>query len=107
MELIAMILVPAPLGFLVRNRLAACVAYTALHAFLFTFQTLMLILEWANGSTEAFGSFPNSPGNQGWSYGVVNLAIYVVGLVLVSVGHRIGSRRRSRSDRGVSLDPVM
>ena len=37
MELIIMVLAPFPIGFFVRSRMAAFVAFIALHAFVFTF----------------------------------------------------------------------
>ena len=101
-----MILVPFPLGFLVRNRLVAFVAYVAVHAFVFTFQTLYLLLDWAGGSTDAFGRYPDSSAGQVASYGGVNLAIYAVGLGLVYLGHRVGGRRRARRVGAVHLDPM-
>ena len=42
MELIVMLLAPFPIGFFMRNRLAAFVTYIALHGFVFTFQSLSL-----------------------------------------------------------------
>ena len=100
MELIAMVLVPFPLGFLVRNRLAAFVAYVAVHSFLFTFQTLVLVRQWAGGS---FTAFEQDPAAVPLSYGVVNLVIYAVGLGLVWLGHRLGAHRRARRDAPVDL----
>lgn len=106
MELIVMLLAPLPIGFLVKNRLAAYVAYIALHAFVFTFQSLQLIIEWAGGSEDAFGPFPKADSGQVWGYGVVNLVIYLVGLGLVTLGHWLGAKRRAKATRAVSLDPV-
>ena len=106
MELVLMILVPFPLGFLVRNRLVAFVAYIAVHAFVFSFQTLNLLLEWIGGSEEAFGPYPAASTGNVVGYGVVNLAIYAVGLGLVYLGHRLGSRRRERRSGAVHLDPM-
>jgi hypothetical protein len=98
MELIVTILVPLPLGFFIRSRMAAFVAYLAVHAFVFTFQTLSLVMEWVNGSTEAFGGpFPSYENGLMFAYGVVNLAIYGVGLGLVYLGARLGQRRRTRA----------
>jgi predicted Na+-dependent transporter len=105
-ELLVMIFVPFPLGFLVRNRLAAFLAYVAVHAFVFTFQTLMLLVEWAGGSGTAFGRYPDAETSEIFAYGVVNLVIYAAGLGLVYLGHRVGSRRRERRDGTVHLDPV-
>ena len=105
MELIVMVLVPLPLGLLVRNRTAAYVAYIAIHAFVFTFQTANLLMEWANGSTEAFGSFPDFNNADMWGYGVVNLVIYGIGLGLVTLGYRIRTKRNARRN-SVELAPA-
>jgi hypothetical protein len=107
MELIVMILAPLPIGFFVRNRLADYIVYIAIHAFVFTFQSLVLVLEWARGSQEAFGgSFPHYEMSEVWGYGAVNLLIYLVGLGLVTLGYRLGSMRRAKQTEAVSLDPV-
>jgi hypothetical protein len=105
MELILMILAPLPIGFLVRNRTVGFVAYTALHAFLFTFQSLNLLIEWAGGSTEAFGPFPKADQTEVAAYGVVNLVIYAIGLGLCYLGQRL-ALRRSRRAAAADLDPA-
>ena len=95
MELVLMVLLPFPLGFLVRPRLVAFVAYTAVHAFVFTVQTASLLLEWAGGSSSAFGGrFPEYQQSEVWGYAVVNVVIYAVGLGLVALGQRVASSRR-------------
>lgn len=100
-----MILAPLPLGFFVRNRMAAFVAYIAAHAFVFTFQTLSLVMEWASGSSEAFGGpFPTYENADLFAYGLVNLVIYAVGLGLVYLGARLGARRRSHGRAPAVLD---
>ena len=105
MELIIMVLVPLPLGLLVRNRTAAYLAYIAIHAFVFTFQTANLVMEWANGSTEAFGSFPDFDNGDVWGYGIINLVIYGVGLGLVTLGCRIRAKRNAPRS-SVELEPA-
>ena len=62
MELVLMVLLPFPLGFRVRQRLVAFVSYTAAHAFVFTVQTALLILEWAGGSSRASAASSPSTG---------------------------------------------
>ena len=99
MELIVMMLIPFPLGLFVRNRTAAYLAYIAIHGFVFTFQTANLVMEWANGSTEAFGSFPDFDNGNVWAYGIVNLVIYGVGLGLVTLGYRIRTKRNTRRNQ--------
>ena len=106
MALLITILIPLPLGLLVRNRTSAYLAYVAVHGFVFTFQTAALILEWANGSTEAFGPFPEFENENLWAYGIINLAIYAIGFGLVSLGGRIRSKRSSRRD-AVELTPQL
>jgi hypothetical protein len=46
MELIIMLLAPFPIGFFIRNRMAAYLAYVAPHSFVFTFQSTTLLKEW-------------------------------------------------------------
>ena len=95
MELVLMVLLPFPLGFRVRQRLVAFVSYTAAHAFVFTIQTALLVLEWAGGSSRAFGGvFPEYRQTEFAGYAAVNLIIYAVGLGLVVLGHRVASTRR-------------
>jgi hypothetical protein len=100
MELIAMLLLPLPIGYLIRNRLAAFVTYIAAHGMIFTFQTMELVREWVGGSTTAFAKDPNTAS---WPYLLVNAIIFAAGLGLVWLGHRLGSRRRARAERPVDL----
>jgi hypothetical protein len=104
-ELIVVILTAFPIGYLLKPRLAAFVAYIAVHSFVFTFQTASLIIEWAGGDDAAFGPFPQASTGSVWSYAAVNLVIYLVGFGLVFLGHRVATRRADRSG-AVSLDPV-
>jgi hypothetical protein len=106
MELVLMLLAAVPIGFFVRNRTAAFLAYIALHAYVFTFQSLTLLIDWAGGSDRAFGPFPDASTGDVFSYGLVNLAIYAVGLGLVYLGGRLGTRRRARASGPVALDPT-
>jgi hypothetical protein len=89
------------LGYFLRSRLAANTAYAVAYLWAFTFQTLYLLLDsMSEGKTlndePAFvaSEFP-------WQYGVVTLAIFVVGFGLVNVGHWVRARRQtsSRSSR--------
>jgi len=106
MEIIVLLLVPLPLGLLVRSRTAGLVAYTALHAFVFTFQTLVLVVGWASGSgRSAFGAFPDADTGEVWAYGLVNLVVYAAGLGLLVAGQRVAARRRARRSP-VDLTPV-
>ena len=86
------ILAAFPLGFFLRNRLAANTAYAIAYLWAFVYQTLYLTLDSINESKNpAFESneFP-------WSYGVVTLTIFVAGFGLVQLGHRVGRGRRER-----------
>ena len=95
MELIAMVLLPFPLGYFLAKRSTAFLAYVAAHSFIFTFQTTTLTRMWVGGDTSAFQRNPNS---FEWSYALVNLAIYAVGLGLVELGHRVAARRRAAAN---------
>ncbi|HEY7272610.1 MAG TPA: hypothetical protein VH502_07740 [Actinoplanes sp.] len=97
MELILMLLLPFPLGYLLASRTAAFIAYVAAHSFLFTFQTMTLLRAWVGGETHAFARDPNS---LEWSYALVNLVIYAAGLSLVALGHRLAQRRRAARTTG-------
>lgn len=103
MELIVAILLPFPLGFFLK-RSTALLVYIAVQGYVFTFQTATLLVAWTGGSEEAFGPFPAGDSAQIWSYGGVNLAIYVFGLGLLTLGGRLGAARGRRATRPVSLD---
>jgi hypothetical protein len=105
-ELIVMILVPFPIGYFVRNRTAGFIAYLTVHAFVFTFQSTDLVIEWVGGSTQAFGAYPHAPKSEVFSYGVVNLGILLVAIGLLVLGQRLGARRRQSHEAGVQLDTV-
>jgi hypothetical protein len=84
------ILTAFPLGFLLRSRTSAVVAYVAVYSWAFTFQGIYLMLSSLNHEANpAFevGHFP-------LSYGVVTATIFAVGNGLVFLGHRVGGRRR-------------
>ncbi len=85
-----------PLGFLLRDRLAAFLAFGLAFAHVFTFQTAQLVLEATRGADEAFGDLSDP----GWhwfgdtvGYFVFTTAIYAVGLALVTAGHAVRTRR--------------
>jgi hypothetical protein len=99
-ELIVLLLLSLPLGFLIKSRVAAYLAYVGVHSFVFTFQTLTLTRAWVGGDTAAFDQDPNAVP---WPYAVVNLAIYGIGLGLVALGHRLAAGRRARRSAVVNL----
>jgi hypothetical protein len=96
MSVALMILLPLPIGWFVRDRLTAFVAYLAAFSFLFTFQSTMLITEWAGGSKNAFGSYPKANKGDVWSYGVVNLVFLAIGLGLLTGTSVLAARRRAK-----------
>lgn len=94
------LLIALPLGYLIRPRLAAYVAYGLAFAHLYTFQSLSLLLEWRAGSEAAFGRNGDASG-----YLLVTTAIYAVGFGLVTLGAWLRTRRtrRTRGATGVDL----
>jgi ABC-type branched-subunit amino acid transport system permease subunit len=104
--LLVMVLVAFPAGFLLTSRTHAYMAYIAVHAPVFAFQSLALLIDWAGGDEAAFGPFPASDQEKLWGYGALNLVIYVVGLGLVSLGYYTRQWLRRRRSGSVSLDPV-
>ncbi len=72
-----MLLAPLPIGYFIRNRMAAYLAYVALHSFVFTFQSTTLLKEWNGGG---YSAFVKNPAAVDWSYGLVNPLIFAAGL---------------------------
>jgi hypothetical protein len=93
MELIIMLVAPFPLGYLIRHRMAAYLAYVALHSFVFTFQSTTVLKEWTGGD---YSAFAKNPVATDWAYGLVNIAVYAAGLGLVArlLGRRPAPARR-------------
>jgi hypothetical protein len=91
---IATLLLALPIGFLVRERLAAFTAYAVVYLWAFVFQSVYLLLEYADGSREAFqpDTFPAA-------YGVVTGGVLVVGCGLVALGRWLRRQTSSRSSR--------
>lgn len=90
---IVTILAAFPLGYFVRNRLAAFTAYAIAYLWAFMFQTLYLLLDSLGGAAApAFeaGEFP-------LSYGLVALGIFLVGFALLNLGHWVRGRRTERT----------
>ena len=100
MNLVLLIIAPFPLGFFLRHRTAAFIAYIAAAQFLFTFQTAWLLLDWGGGDEAAFGGpFPDHDVEKFLGYGAINAIIFVVGLGLVTLGARLGRSRRGKANR--------
>lgn len=91
---IVTVLFAFPLGFLLRSRTAAYVGYVAVYGYAFSFQNVYLLRNWVGGDSSAF---PTDPATLPVSYLAVSVAVYAVGFGLVTLGHRLGARRRSRS----------
>jgi hypothetical protein len=89
------ILIAVPIGYLVRSRLAGNVAYGLAFAHVFTLQTAVLVMDWANGGASTFPHSDNML-TASVSYLVVTTAIYAAGFGLVAVGHLLRQRRETR-----------
>lgn len=96
------LVVALPLGYLVRSRLAAYLAFGLAFAHLYTFQTASLVMEWVNGADAAF---PQTDSEQllggTLGYFAFTTLVYAAGLALVTAGHHLrvrAERRRSLAD---------
>ena len=97
------LLAALPLGLLVRSRGTAALAFLIAESFVFTFQTLGVLLTWMAGRTGLGGASGFGPSPDAWpvpyaeseiiAYGIVNLIIVLAGIGLVLLGHRIRARR--------------
>ncbi|MEU6258620.1 hypothetical protein [Streptomyces sp. NPDC047043] len=96
MELILMVLTAFPLGYFIRSRTAALVAYIAMHSFVFSFQNTALLMEWLGGDYSAFPKDATSPP---WSYLLINVAIYAAGLGLVLLGGKARAKVSAKRAR--------
>lgn len=102
MILIATILTALPLGYLVRSRTAANLAYAVLFAQVFTFQTAFLVMGWVNGSASTFSQSERLVLGDTIAYLIVSSAIYAMGFALVEAGHRLRERRRPHATIGLA-----
>ena len=91
------ILLAFPLGFFLRNRLAANTTYAIAYLWAFVFQSLYLLLDSINESANPAFEASEFP----LSYGIVAISIFMVGFGLVQLGNRVGGRlkRRQASSR--------
>lgn len=107
MNLIFTVLAAFPLGFLVTRRQTALLSYLIVGSFLFSFQSLNLLLTWMSGGSGLGGSsgFGDTPSGQfpiDYSsgevigYGVVNAVITLIGIGLVLLGSRVRARRTTK-----------
>lgn len=98
---IVTVLLAFPLGFLLRDRLAAYVAYLAVFGYAFSFQNVYLLRSWVQDP--GGGAFPRDADQLPLSYLAVSIVIYAAGFGLVTLGHRLGGRRRARSQAPVPV----
>ncbi len=107
MNIIFTVLAAFPIGYFVRQRGLAIVGFLAADALLFAYQTVDVLLIWmsgqpgAFGGNGAFGKAPTKlpidyPAGDVTAYGVVNLAILLVGIGLTVVGGYVARRRAAR-----------
>ena len=106
MNLFFTILAAFPLGYLVTRRQTALLSYLFVDSFLFSLQSLNLLLTWMSGGSGLGGSsgFGDTPSGQFpidyassevIAYGIVNAVITVVGVGLVLLGSRVRRARRT------------
>jgi hypothetical protein len=101
MVAIITVLFAFPLGYFLRNRTSAYLAYVAIYAYSFTFQTLYLLRSWIGDSAQAF---PRDPDKLPFGYLAVTAGIYAIGFLLVTVAHHLAGKRRARTATALDLD---
>jgi hypothetical protein len=97
-----LIIAAIPLGWYVQRQVIGYLVYTAAQSFLFAFQTGKLVIEWVGGNKNAFGPYPKASSGETWSYLVVNLVIYAVGLGVLAGTYRLRARRLAKVTSGTS-----
>jgi ABC-type branched-subunit amino acid transport system permease subunit len=101
MVAIVTVLFAFPLGFFLRNRTSAYLAYVAIFGYSFTFQTLYLLRAWIGDNTQAFAADPEE---LPVSYLGVTAGIYAVGFLIITLAHRLATKRRARATTPLDLD---
>lgn len=106
MNLIFTLVASLGIGFFVRKRSTAVLSYLIADSFLFSFQTLDVLLNWMEGDkgitgSGAFGPFPTGfpityAQSEVIAYGVVNLVIVAVGIGLTLGANKLAARRLAR-----------
>jgi len=107
MNLLFTLIAAFPLGYLIARRQPALTAYLITDSFLFTFQTLGVLLTWMSGGSgmggasglgdSPSGTFPiDFSTSELTAYGIVNLVITLVGVGLVLGGAHVRARRTAR-----------
>jgi hypothetical protein len=89
------VLAAFPLGFFLRSRLAAFTVYAVAYLWAFVFQTLYLLLDSLNGGEAPAFEVDEFP----LSYGVVTLAIFLVGVGVLNLGRWVRGRRAGSAAR--------
>ena len=118
MNLVTMPIVAILVGLFVRSRLLGAVLYLSIQAIVFTFQTLMVLLIWMAGiggpfgGTGAFGIAPTGfpiPFSEPdiWMYGLLNVAVLLVGVALTVGIISLRARRRARTDLTLTAQPAL
>jgi hypothetical protein len=106
MNLFFTVLAAFPLGFVITRRQTALLSYLIVDSFLFSLQSLNLLLTWMSGGSGLGGSsgFGDTPSgsfpidyssSEVIAYGVVNAIITLIGIGLVLLGSRVRARRSS------------
>lgn len=93
------LLLALPVGYFCRGRAVGYLAFVAVFAHVYAFQTSVLVMEWVNGSDDAFAR--STSGNlldDGLGYFVFTTVVYAVGLVLVRAGQLLRARRLRGQD---------
>ena len=99
------LLLTVPIGYFVSPRTVAILTYLLIDSFIFSYQTLGVLLTWMSGATglggaSAFGPAPDSipitySGSELAAYGIVNLVITLIGIGLVLLGAKLRARKRN------------
>ncbi len=94
------------IGYFVPNRGTALLSYLIADSFLFTFQTLGVLLTWMHGGggiggAKAFGPFPTGfpldyKESEVYAYGIVNLVIIAVGIGLTIGSNAFAAKRAAK-----------
>ncbi len=106
MNIILAIVVAFPLGYFVKQRGMAVLAFFTAGTFVFSFQTLDVLLNWMAGRTgiggaSAFGPAPDSmpisyEPSDVFAYGLINALILAGGIGLTVLGSVVRARRTAR-----------
>src|SRR3954469_9579748 len=101
MVAIITVLFAFPLGYFLRHRTSAYLAYVAIYAYSFTFQTLYLLRDWIGDSGNAF---PRDPDKLPLGYLAVTAGIYAIGFLLITLAHHLATKRRTHPTTPINLD---